>query len=87
MESVYTIELNDNQLTGEIPSEIGDLQTLEKLDLFANQLSGQIPDNICNLNLDFSNGSEFRVDYNRLCPPYPSCIADYVGHQEIGDCD
>jgi hypothetical protein len=41
--------LNDNQLTGEIPPEIGDLTNLEVLHLRYNQLTGEIPSEIGNL--------------------------------------
>jgi len=23
---------------------------------------------------------------NQLCPPYPSCVEDYVGEQDTSDC-
>ena len=35
--------LNNNQLTGEIPKEIGKLTNLEELYLEDNKLSGEIP--------------------------------------------
>jgi Leucine-rich repeat (LRR) protein len=74
--------LNNNQLTGEIPSEIGNLTNLTHLDLRENQLTGIIPDEICNQG-DSSPG----LSGNQLCPPYPSCIEDYVGEQDTSDCD
>ena len=37
------LNLWDNQLTGEIPSEIGNLTNLTNLDLGVNQLTGEIP--------------------------------------------
>ena len=36
--------LNENQLTGEIPEELGDLTNLQAPLLNNNQLSGEIPD-------------------------------------------
>jgi len=24
---------------------------------------------------------------NQLCPPYPSCVEDFVGYQDTSDCD
>ena len=45
------IKLEDNQLTGQIPSEIGNLTNLSSLLLNSNQLTGEIPSNICNINL------------------------------------
>jgi hypothetical protein len=29
----------------------------------------------------------FKISNNQLCPPYPSCIEDYVGEQDTSDCD
>jgi hypothetical protein len=76
------LDFDGNQLTGSIPSEIGNLTNLEVLSLSSNQLSGIIPDEICNQG-DSSPG----LSNNQLCPPYPSCIEDYVGEQDTSDCD
>ncbi len=48
-ERVTSIKLHGNNLTGTLPSEIGDLDTLTYLDLSLNQLSGPIPEEIGNL--------------------------------------
>ena len=37
------MDLNSNQLSGSIPSELGDLSELTELDLSSNQLNGSIP--------------------------------------------
>ena len=74
--------LNDNQLTGSIPSEIGNLTNLTGFYLQDNQLSGIIPDEICN-----QGDSSPSLYNNQLCPPYPSCVEDYVGEQDTSDCD
>jgi Leucine-rich repeat (LRR) protein len=76
------LNLGFNQLTGEIPSEIGNLTNLDNLLFNYNQLSGIIPDEICNQGDSLPNLSN-----NQLCPPYPSCIEDYVGNQDTSDCD
>ena len=71
-----------NQLSGEIPSEIGNLTNLERLYLYTNQLTGEIPVEICN-----QGDSSPNLNNNQLCPPYPSCIEDYVGEQDTSECD
>lgn len=50
-ENGYVIELNFQEinLTGEIPSEIGSLRTLEKIALDGNFIEGKIPESIGNL--------------------------------------
>jgi hypothetical protein len=50
-----------------------------------------IPESICSLtNLNWSSEwINFGYSYiynNQLCPPYPSCIEDYVGEQDTSDC-
>ena len=77
--------LNGNQLTSSIPSEIGTLTNLEWLYLANNQLTGAIPESICDLTLDFTD-YHFNISNNQLCPPYPSCIEDYVGEQDTSNC-
>ena len=78
--------LNDNQFT-EIPYEIGDLLNLERLQLHNNELFGFIPESICDLNIDFNSDSRFNISNNLLCPPYPYCVEDYVGEQDISECE
>ena len=90
--NLTSVSLYDNQLTGEIPSEIGNLTNLERIKLHSNQFTGSIPETLCNLpNLTWSSeDSSFSVSTlydNQLCPPYPSCIEDYVGEQDTSDCD
>jgi len=78
--------LYDNMITGEIPSEIGNLTNLERLKLHENLLTGEIPETLCNLS-DLTWSQEDSSYYvstlfdNQLCPPYPSCIEDYMGFQ------
>jgi len=55
-----------------------------------NELTGEIPESICDLNIDLDGicwGLNcFNISNNQLCPPYPSCIEDYVGDQDTSDC-
>jgi len=57
------------------------------LNLRNNQLTGVIPENICDLNINWNSSSYFNIDNNQLCPPYPSCVEDFVGYQDTSDCD
>ena len=79
--------LDDNELTGSIPSEIGNLTNLTNLTIYNNQLTGLIPESICDLNMNWSNSGYFNISNNQLCPPYPSCIEDYVGVQDTTNCN
>ena len=74
--------LSSNELSGSIPPEIGNLANLQGLNLHSNQLSGLIPGEICN-----QGASSPSLSNNQLCPPYPSCIEDYVGAQDTSNCD
>ena len=47
------LDLSYNQLTGSIPSEIGNLTNLTNLYLNNNQLTGEIPESLCDLNIDW----------------------------------
>ena len=83
-----------NQLTGEIPIEIWSLTNLTYLRLGDNQFTGEIPESICDLtnliwvsNQDSWEYSNSTIYKNQLCPPYPSCIEDYVGTQDTTNCD
>ena len=47
---VVRLELFDNQLSGELPSELGRLSNLEGLHLNDNQLSGELPSELGRLS-------------------------------------
>ena len=83
LSNLQKLELQNNQLTGSIPSEIGNLTNLTRLWLYDNQLTGEIPDSICSL---VENNCNINISNNQLCPPYPSCIEDYVGEQDTTNC-
>ena len=83
--------LHFNELTGPIPPSMGNLSNLEILKLDNNQITGHIPDSICALDIVFNwqndlFGDNFAVYNNQLCPPYPDCVRNYVGIQDISNC-
>jgi hypothetical protein len=55
------------------------------LGIHDNQLTGDIPNIICDLDIEWS--SNLNISNNQLCPPYPSCIEDYVGKQDTTNCN
>ena len=59
------------------------LINLERLNLTYNQLTGEIPESICDLNINWDIN---RLSNNQFCPPYPSCIEDYMGLQNVCSC-
>src|SRR6476661_8144923 len=42
-DKVISIDLSNNNLTGTLPSEIGNLSNLQQLNLFRNSITGEIP--------------------------------------------
>jgi len=78
-------------LSGQIPSLVDSLESLQAIWLYNNFFSGQIPESICSLsNLEWdSTGSSSLKSYlysNQFCPPYPACIAPFVGDQNTLNC-
>ena len=48
--NIFCRELYSNNISGEIPKELGNLSDLVSLDLYQNKFSGQIPDTLGKLN-------------------------------------
>ena len=71
---VVRLTLRSNQLSGEIPSELGSLSSLEMLLLSDNQLSGTIPRELGN----FSNLEWLFLDGNQLSGAIPADLGNLV---------
>ena len=64
---VIELRLNENQLSGEIPPELGNLANLTVLSLIWNQLSGEIPPELGNL----ANLTVLSLIWNQLSGEIP----------------
>ena len=64
----------DCGLSGNIPENIYNLEYIVKLHLQSNDLDGIIPETICDLKISNSSNYWFKINDNKLCPPYPECI-------------
>ena len=71
---VERLYLGWNGLTGEIPSELGDLANLEELDLYINDLTGEIPAELGKL----ANLKELNLGGNGLTGELPPELGDLV---------
>ncbi|KAF8027074.1 hypothetical protein BT93_E0098 [Corymbia citriodora subsp. variegata] len=63
------LSLSNNNLTGPIPASIGNLSTLEELNLFSNYLTGGVPISISQTRL-----KTFEVGENQLMGGFPSAL-------------
>ena len=74
VEGTTNLSLWGNQLTGEIPSEIGNLMNLTSLNLGGNDLTGEIPTEIGNL----TNLTDLRLYDNQLTGDIPQQVCDLI---------
>ena len=72
IETTFILTLNNKELSGPIPSEIGNLINLTSLDLHGNQLTGPIPPEIGNL----INLTSLDLHGNQLTGPIPPEIGN-----------
>jgi hypothetical protein len=72
IENTVQLNLSNSGLTGEIPSEIGNLTNLTDLYLWSNQLTGEIPSTIGNL----TNLTSLYLSYNQLTGEIPPEIVN-----------
>ena len=90
-ENLDSLYAQGRGLSGQIPSVLDSLESLQAIWLYNNYFSGQIPESICslsNLDWDSTGGSSLKsyIYNNQLCPPYPDCIALFVGEQDTTNC-
>ena len=76
---VAELDLYGNQLSGPIPSELGNLDNLEFLSLRRNQLSGPIPSELGNL----TNLERLSLWGNQLSGSIPSELANLANLQAL----
>ena len=76
---VTTLDLGYNQLTGEIPAQLGQLTQLERLDLNDNQLTGEIPAQLGQLN----QLTRLDLAYNQLTGTIPAQLGDLTSLQTL----
>ena len=83
------LSLPSNQLTGVIPDfqQYNDLNGgmnihLAYLSLRNNQLSGGVSESLCEIN----GGYQIYLNDNNLCPPYPDCLNEDIGYQDVSEC-
>ena len=72
MSNLEQLWLNNNQLSGSIPVELGDLSNLTFLGLYSNQLSGSIPAELGNM----SNLIYLGLNTNQFNGPLPQSLTN-----------
>ncbi|XP_010511092.1 PREDICTED: probable leucine-rich repeat receptor-like protein kinase At1g35710 isoform X3 [Camelina sativa] len=73
---MFGLDLSSNELSGEIPKELGDLQKLRSMNLSHNSLSGLIPESFSNLTDIESVDLSFNVLHGRI--PQDLSKLDYM---------
>ena len=76
---VTRLSLSQRGLSGTIPSELGDLTSLEELVLYGNDLSGTIPSELGNL----SSLERLDLSWNDLSGTIPSELGDLTSLEEL----
>jgi Leucine-rich repeat (LRR) protein len=79
IENTTELDLTSSGLTGEIPSEIGDLTNLTHLELNYNQLTGEIPSWIG----DLTNLTHLNLSFNQLSGEIPKSIGNLTNLETL----
>ena len=67
-DKVVAINLSNNNLSGELPKELGNLVHLEKLNLFRNKITGAIPTTIGSMK----SLKSINIAFNKIVGKIPS---------------
>ena len=78
-ESVTRLTLEENNLVGKMPAELGDLSSLTRLNLRNNQLTGEIPTELSNL----TQLRALHIGRNQLTGPIPSELGSLSNLEEL----
>ena len=62
-------------------------KSLRRISIRENNLTGAIPESICDINLRWRSFDFIDLRDNKFCPPYPSCLDNRTGQQDISDCN
>lgn len=81
--AVIGLILRDKALTGEIPSRLGRLSGLKRLDLSHNLLTGPVPATLGNL----TSLEELKLRGNRLSGRIPSALGDLMSLEQLSLAD
>ncbi len=76
---VITLDLNQNNLSGQLPTSLGNLANLQRLYLYKNQLSGPIPTSLGNL----ANLQRLYLYKNQLSGPIPTSLGNLTNLEQL----
>ncbi len=91
LNNLKTLSVYENNLEM-LPMSLWSLTELNVLKLHSNELADEIPEDICNLtnliwSIDNETYYESSIYDNNFCPEYPTCVEDFIGEQDVSDCE